>query len=52
MMARMNGEERRLPEFIRLGEAAGLKFVKLWDFGEMGLIEYKLPKAPLARSHL
>jgi len=50
MMAMLNSEERRLPEFIRLGEAAGLEFVKLWDLGEMGLVEYRLPKAP--RSHL
>ena len=50
MMAMLNSEERRLPEFIRLGEAAGLEFFKLWDLGEMGLVEYRLPKAP--RSHL
>ena len=50
MMALMNSEERRLPEFIRLGEAAGLEFVKLWDLGEMGLVEYRLPKA--SQSHL
>ena len=50
MMALLNSEERRLPEFIRLGEAAGLEFVKLWDLGEMGLVEYRLPKAP--QSHL
>jgi len=50
MMAIWNSEERRLPQFIRLGEAAGLEFVKLWDLGEMGLVEYRLPQAP--RSHL
>ena len=50
MMAMLNSEERRLPEFIRLGEAAGLEFVKLWDLGEMGLVEYRFPKAP--QSHL
>ena len=50
MMSLFNSQERRLPEFIKLGEAAGLEFVKLWDFGEMGLVEYGLPKAP--RSHL
>jgi hypothetical protein len=50
MMVLLNSEERRLPEFIRLGEAAGLEFVKLWDLGEMGLVEYRLPKVP--RSHL
>jgi hypothetical protein len=50
MMVLLNSEERRLPEFNRLGEAAGLEFVKLWDLGEMGLVEYRLPKVP--RSHL
>ena len=50
VMTMLNSEERRLPEYIRLGEAAGLEFVKLWDLGEMGLLEYRLPKAPW--SHL
>ena len=50
LMGVLNSEERRLPDFIRLGEAAGLEFVKLWDVGEMNLVEYRLPKAP--RSHL
>ena len=43
MMTMLNSEERRLPDFIRLGEAAGLEFVKLWDIGETGVVEYKLP---------
>ena len=43
MMTKLNSEERQLDDFIRLGEAAGLKFEKLWDFGEMGLVEYRLP---------
>ena len=43
MMTTLNSEERQLDHFIRLGEAAGLRFEKLWDFGEMGLIEYRLP---------
>jgi len=43
MLCLMNSEERRLDSFIKLGEAAGLKFEKLWDFGEMGLVEYRLP---------
>jgi len=50
MMTILNSEERRLPDFIKLGEAAGLEFVKLWDLGETGLVEYRLPKVP--RSHL
>jgi len=49
-MAMLNSEERRLPQFIGLGDAAGLELVKLWDLGEMSLVEYRLPKAP--RSHL
>ena len=49
MMAMLNSQERRLPDFTKLGEAAGLEFVKLWDLGETGLVEYRLPKAP--RSH-
>jgi hypothetical protein len=44
MMSLLNSEERRLPEFIRLGEAAGLEFVKLWDLNEMSLVEYRLPQ--------
>ncbi|KAF9563367.1 S-adenosyl-L-methionine-dependent methyltransferase [Agrocybe pediades] len=42
MMTILNSEERRLSDFIRLGEAAGLKFVKFWDIGDTGLVEYKL----------
>ena len=42
-MAMLNSEERQLDDFVRLGNAAGLKFEKLWDFGEMGLVEYRLP---------
>jgi len=43
MLCVLNSEERRLDSFIKLGDAAGLKFEKLWDFGEMGLVEYRLP---------
>ena len=43
MMTMLNSEERQLDDFIRLGEGAGLKFEKLWDFREMGLVEYRLP---------
>ena len=51
MMAMLNSQERRLPNFIKLasGETVGLKFVKLWDFGETGLVVYKPPKAPQSR---
>ena len=50
MMTLLNSQERRLPEIIRLGEVAGLEFVKLWDLGEMSLVEYRLPK--VLQSHL
>ena len=50
MMAMLNSQERRLPDLIRLGEASGLEFAKLWDLGDTSLVEYRLPKAP--RSHL
>jgi len=49
MMSMLNSEERRLPDFMRLGEASGLEFAKLWDLGEMSLVEYRLPKAPRSR---
>ena len=48
-MGILNSEERRLPDFIKLGEASGLEFAKLWDLGEMSLVEYRLPKAPRSR---
>ena len=50
VMIVLNSQERRLSEFIKLGEAAGLEFVKLWDLGETGLVEFRLPNA--LRSHL
>ena len=49
MMSVLNSEERRLPDLIRLGEASGLEFTKLWDLGEMNLVEYRLPNAPRSR---
>ena len=42
MLCMLNSQERRLDSFIKLGDAAGLKFEKLWDFGQMGLVEYRL----------
>jgi hypothetical protein len=45
MMSMLNSEERRLSDFIKLGEAAGLQFERLWDFGETGLVEYRLPES-------
>jgi hypothetical protein len=42
MMTMLNSEERRLEDLIRLGDEAGLKFEKLWDIGDMGVVEYRL----------
>jgi len=41
MLIFMNSEVRSLEKFKKLGEAAGLKFVKHWDLGETGLVEYR-----------
>jgi ubiquinone/menaquinone biosynthesis C-methylase UbiE len=43
MMILLNSKERTLQEFIQLGESCGFKFVKLWDAGEAGLLEFCLP---------
>lgn len=40
MMTLLNSKERTLEDFIQLGNSAGLDFVKLWEAGEMGLIEF------------
>ncbi|KAF6754137.1 S-adenosyl-L-methionine-dependent methyltransferase [Ephemerocybe angulata] len=42
MMSLLNAQERTLEDFVELGEASGLEFVKLWDFGEMSAVEFKL----------
>ncbi|KAF7323937.1 Methyltransf-2 domain-containing protein [Mycena kentingensis (nom. inval.)] len=42
LMALLNGGERTLEEYIQLGEQAGLRFVKLWDFGDMSGVEFDL----------
>lgn len=42
MMGLVNSEERTLDEYTRLAEAAGLRFVKFWDIGEMGVAEFAL----------
>lgn len=41
-MELFNGEERTLDGYTNLAEAAGLKFVKFWDLGEMGIVEFSL----------
>ncbi|KAG9218402.1 hypothetical protein CCMSSC00406_0007997 [Pleurotus cornucopiae] len=40
MMIQFNSKERTLEEFIKLGEASGFRFEKLWDGGEAGIIEF------------
>ncbi|XP_006460604.1 hypothetical protein AGABI2DRAFT_117544 [Agaricus bisporus var. bisporus H97] len=40
MMALFNSAERTLDDFIQLGQSAGLKFVKLWETGELGIVEF------------
>ncbi|KDQ22115.1 hypothetical protein PLEOSDRAFT_1109237 [Pleurotus ostreatus PC15] len=40
MMILFNSKERTLEEFIKLGEASGFRFEKLWDGGEAGIIEF------------
>jgi hypothetical protein len=38
MMALINSEERQLDPFVTLGDAAGLKSERWWDFGGWGLL--------------
>jgi hypothetical protein len=42
MMVMLNSQERYLEEFVKLGEEAGLRFEKLWDLGEMSIVELRL----------
>ncbi|KJA28851.1 hypothetical protein HYPSUDRAFT_33246 [Hypholoma sublateritium FD-334 SS-4] len=42
MLATCNSQERTLQEFIDMGEKTGFKFVKLWDAGEAGLVEFRV----------
>ncbi|KAJ7637687.1 S-adenosyl-L-methionine-dependent methyltransferase [Mycena polygramma] len=44
MMVLLNSQERTLTEFIDIGARSGFEFVKLWDLGEAGLMEF----APVA----
>ncbi|EDR04940.1 uncharacterized protein LACBIDRAFT_303839 [Laccaria bicolor S238N-H82] len=41
MMVVLNSMERCLHDFIRLGNAAGLQFERVWDLGDMGAVELK-----------
>jgi len=42
MMLVFNSKERTLEEFIKIGEEAGLSFVKLWNTSDLGLLEFRL----------
>ena len=42
MMLVWNSKERILEEFIKIGEEAGLAFVKLWNTSDLGLLEFRL----------
>lgn len=42
MMVLFNSQERHLDHFIKLGEQAGLKFVRVWDLKETGVVEFVL----------
>ncbi|THH16220.1 hypothetical protein EW146_g4386 [Bondarzewia mesenterica] len=41
MLVLLNAGERTLEEFADLGARAGLRFVKLWDFVDTGLVEFE-----------
>ncbi|KZV90767.1 S-adenosyl-L-methionine-dependent methyltransferase [Exidia glandulosa HHB12029] len=40
MLACYNGAERTLDDFIRIGNAAGLQFSRLWEGGEVTVMEF------------
>jgi len=42
MMMMFNAKERSLDEFKVLGTEAGLEFVKVWEFAECDMIEFKV----------
>ncbi|KAH8829594.1 S-adenosyl-L-methionine-dependent methyltransferase [Flagelloscypha sp. PMI_526] len=42
MMCMLNSQERYIEDFIDLGNKSGLKFVKLWDLGDTGVVEYTI----------
>ncbi|KAJ7243201.1 S-adenosyl-L-methionine-dependent methyltransferase [Mycena haematopus] len=39
LMVLVNSQERTLDEYVKLGEDAGLKFMKVWEFGDMSGVE-------------
>ncbi|KAJ7170592.1 S-adenosyl-L-methionine-dependent methyltransferase [Mycena crocata] len=40
MCCLLNSQERTLDQFIDIGAHSGFEFVKLWDLGEVGLMEF------------
>lgn len=42
MLCMLNAGQRTLDEFKTLGAQAGLEFVRVWEFAENGLVEFKL----------
>jgi hypothetical protein len=42
LMLLLNSKERTLEEFIKIGEEAGLSFVKVWNMSDLGLLEFRL----------
>ncbi|EAU82335.1 hypothetical protein CC1G_06645 [Coprinopsis cinerea okayama7 len=41
MMSLLNAQERTLEDFVALAQKADLRFVRLWDFGEMAAVEFR-----------
>ncbi|KAJ6548154.1 S-adenosyl-L-methionine-dependent methyltransferase [Mycena vulgaris] len=39
LMVLINSKERTLDEYVELGEKSGLRFMKVWDFGDMSGVE-------------
>jgi hypothetical protein len=39
LMVLVNSQERTLDEYVNLGEEAGLKFMRVWEFGDMSGVE-------------
>ncbi|KAH6873689.1 O-methyltransferase-domain-containing protein [Coprinopsis sp. MPI-PUGE-AT-0042] len=41
MMTILNARERTLEDFVNLAQQADLRFVKVWDFDELAMIEFR-----------
>ncbi|KAJ7701084.1 S-adenosyl-L-methionine-dependent methyltransferase [Mycena rosella] len=42
LMVLVNSQERTLDEYVQLAKAAGLKFVNIWEFGDMSGMELSI----------